>query len=886
LVTPDFTYDTERGSTMRKRTLATWLATVGLLTATGVKTAQAAGPCPTSGNITTDCDATGVSVVIDDLSFGSQIVTCPAGCTVSATAAAQKFYSSHDAGLYDFLIICPVFNTNDGARNFLVDPGDGVIRPDLTEHSVTGLGPGMPNMHLRSGYGASGHLQSYIQLPNCMNFPADDNARLPAADPNGYHSAMSMLAEQMGHRWGAYLNIPGGNPGALITSSKNWQFYTNSASTCPSAAPAGTLCASSLWGNNWTGSGTFTTNSRTDGFSPLDQYLMGLRDAAAVLPFSYITGASGPASSSAPHRAGSPAITVTGGASNTVTINDVIAQNGARTPIAAESPKTFNQAVILLAQGGAGNAPTQAMVARIEQLRQSWVRYFSETTDHNGEVDTRVKKRAVDVVFLLDLSGSFTDDLPVLKAQFQSLLNDMVATTSPGSQFGIASFVDFPFPPYGDLTFGDYTYRVDQALTNNTAQVNTVLQGLSTHSGEDLPQNQYEALYQVITGAGVDLNNDGLFTGTGEVPPSNIGHIDPTVPLFILLFTDATFHNPDTEAAYPTVAGHPFVHGRNAVLSVLQPPSPFTTSAAFVPTPKNYVFGMVPGLGLPPPEGILEIPELTELATLTGANVFPLSHDSAGVVAAVKQAVDDTVVPVLKTPKTLQKLAVRAATVHWSHNHDCEKGNDPSSLALLQGTVDLPDGTGFASMGLHSQVSLAAANLSLVTDEVDFASAQTRIGTLWHYGDTSKNVGVNEYDILWTSPTHGEYLILAQFDSATRNLNGNIRPASLTSFVSLGTGSDALSGDATVQGTQWKTLTKRHWQSKILLPLTAAAAAQVEEEGKMLTIGFDPEASEAAESNGCTVSGRRTDAGGGARGIWAGIALLAATAVVRRRKRA
>jgi hypothetical protein len=890
LVTPDFTYDTERGSKMRKRTLATWTAALGLVAATGAQSAQAAN-CPTSGNITTDCDTTGLSIVVDDQSSGgAPIIDCSTGfCTVSPTQLAQKFYSLHDRAAYDFLIVCPNFATSDGARNIPVDTGDGVIRSG-TELEVTGLGPGLPSLHggtsLRSSYGATGHLQSVIQLPNCLNFPVDNNTRFPAADPNAYHSALSLLAEQMGHRWAAYPNIPGGNATALIANGKNWQFYTNSASTCPSAAPAGTLCASSLWGNNWPASGTLTTSSRTDGFSQLDQYFMGLRDAAAVDPFFYIASPNGgPASNAAPHRAGNAAVTLTGGTRTNVTIADIQAQNGARTPNAASSPKTFTQGFVVLTQNG--NPVTQATVTKVEQLRQDWVKYFSETTDHTGEVDTRVKKRPVDVLFLLDLSGSFSDDLPVLKANFQSLLNDLVATTSPGSQFGVASFVDFPFSPYGTPP-ADYTYKVDLPLTTNTVNVTNTINGLTTYDGSDLPQNQYEAIYQAITGEGVDLNGDGVFTGLGEVAPSSIGHFDPGVPLFILLFTDATFHNPDTESAYPTSAGNSHVHGRNAVLSHLIPPSPFAASAAFVPTPKTYVFGMVPGLGLPPDMGgILEIPELNELATLTGGNLFPLSHDSAGVVAAVKQAVDDTSVPVLEAPKVLQKVGVRAATVHWNHDQDCDHGQDRNSLVLEQGTVDLPDATGFTQVGLHSKVSLGAANLSLVTDEVNFVSANTKIGTLWHFRDTTKTSGITEYDILWTSPTHGEYLIMAEFDSATRNLNGNIRPASLTTLISLGTGTDALSGDATVQGSQWKTLTSRHWQSKILIPLTTVAASQVAEEGKMLSIGFDPEAdgSENAEAAGCALVARRGEGSGKMAAAWTALALLGASVVVRRRKR-
>ena len=129
---------------------------------------------------------------------------------------------------------------------------------------------------------------------------------------------------------------------------------------------------------------------------------------------------------------------------------------------------------------------------------------------------------------------------------------------------------------------------------------------------------------------------------------------------------------------------------------------------------------------------------------------------------------------------------------------------------------------------------------------------------------------------------------MAEFDSATRNLSGNIRPASLTTLISLGTGSDALSGDATVQGNQWKTLTQRHWQSKILIPLTAVAASQVAEEGKMLSIGFDPEAadgSENAEATGCAVVARRGEGNGEAAAALGALVLLGASVVVRRRKR-
>src|SRR5438552_19171548 len=106
---------------MSTRTLAIWTAAAGLIAATSVTRGAQAGNC--TGTITADCDFGGVSVVIDDLTFGSQIVTCPLGCSVSATAAVQKFYSTHDSSLYDSVIVCPVFSTTDGARTILIDYG-------------------------------------------------------------------------------------------------------------------------------------------------------------------------------------------------------------------------------------------------------------------------------------------------------------------------------------------------------------------------------------------------------------------------------------------------------------------------------------------------------------------------------------------------------------------------------------------------------------------------------------------------------------------------------------------------------------------------------------------------------------------------------------------
>lgn len=69
-------------------------------------------------------------------------------------------------------------------------------------------------------------------------------------------------------------------------------------------------------------------------------------------------------------------------------------------------------------------------------------------------------------------------------------------------------------------------------------------------NGGDNPESQLEALYQVATGVGRDVNDDGDYTDFGELTPSSIGW--RTGALRVVFFaTDAPFHDSDTESSYP-----------------------------------------------------------------------------------------------------------------------------------------------------------------------------------------------------------------------------------------------------------------------------------------------------------------------------------------------
>ena len=99
----------------------------------------------------------------------------------------------------------------------------------------------------------------------------------------------------------------------------------------------------------------------------------------------------------------------------------------------------------------------------------------------------------VDVVLLQDLSGSFGDDLPNVRAQFSSLFDTLNAGRDV--QFGVASHIDKPVSPFGGS--GDFVYQTDLAVSGDKPTIQATLNGLFARGGSDTPESQFEALLQL-----------------------------------------------------------------------------------------------------------------------------------------------------------------------------------------------------------------------------------------------------------------------------------------------------------------------------------------------------------------------------------------------------
>ena len=96
-----------------------------------------------------------------------------------------------------------------------------------------------------------------------------------------------------------------------------------------------------------------------------------------------------------------------------------------------------------------------------------------------------------DVLFLADTTGSMGPAIANVQASAAAVMTAVV-TAQPDAQFGAANYTDFdctdPFP-----------YKLDQAITANTTDVQTAINSWAAGDGCDIPEAQLNALYQLAT---------------------------------------------------------------------------------------------------------------------------------------------------------------------------------------------------------------------------------------------------------------------------------------------------------------------------------------------------------------------------------------------------
>ena len=326
---------------------------------------------------TARADARSFVTLVDDGSLAGKIST-----TDPITHEVLKQYDKSGARRPDVISVWTNFKMDGNAIETLFDP---------LGNDVTGIG-------LDNEYGGDGTFSTIgapvraILLHN--DFTALDARALRQSAPTvGFARYLFLL--ELSHVWGPAVRIPVADGGAadagaapandeLIGFPFHWSFWMDA-----KGSPAG--------GNAWkdNGDGTFTASGQapsTVRYSMLDLYLMGLADASEVPPFGVLEGATVTTGQKDPLRGGpitqmsfpwfgTAPLTATA-TRRMITIEDVIATNGTRTPKKTTGPLTLG--IVLMLANGTTDLDRAAIEAAFEPVAESLAPAFADATGGRG----------------------------------------------------------------------------------------------------------------------------------------------------------------------------------------------------------------------------------------------------------------------------------------------------------------------------------------------------------------------------------------------------------------------------------------------------------------------------------------------------------------------
>jgi hypothetical protein len=206
------------------------------------------------------------------------------------------------------------------------------------------------------------------------------DGRIPA-----FNYALSQIGHEMGHRWSAFVSAKVGAE-TIALGPTHWarglQAPAPFAFQRPSEASA---MGGGVWQDN--ADGTFTQLDDdyyvpATGYSYLDLYLMGLI-APSEVPDFFILRNLAPAGRDANDR---PIVKAD---RTKVTIQDVVAAEGARQPDVDHAQKQFNTGMVVVVEHG--KAPSRELIERTNGIRAAWIDYFATVTGHRAAMTATVK---------------------------------------------------------------------------------------------------------------------------------------------------------------------------------------------------------------------------------------------------------------------------------------------------------------------------------------------------------------------------------------------------------------------------------------------------------------------------------------------------------------
>ena len=271
---------------------------------------------------------------------------------------ARELIDTH-GDFYDFIVVFTNFEFDrGGAAGFYTN-----VRNDVA-------GINLPLVDNGDSFGSPARLQGFIDMGPVSQYRSAPFS-LESADPN-FRSTLGILAHEVGHRWlaGVRFETGSGPSNALLgRDGAHWSFLLSSD-------------ASFLYGNSWesVGGSLYRSVEVQSRFSELDLYLMGFLSHAEVTPLTLLVNPVVDHQRLPELGAEIDAVDV-----DTVTIDQVIAAEGARSPGHENSQKDFAVAFVFLTAESL--LPTARDLEGVELVRSNFMDTFFGLTRGRALVD-------------------------------------------------------------------------------------------------------------------------------------------------------------------------------------------------------------------------------------------------------------------------------------------------------------------------------------------------------------------------------------------------------------------------------------------------------------------------------------------------------------------
>jgi len=290
---------------------------------------------------------------------------------IDIVTLAQTFYQTHEDA-YDYLV---VYN------NMGISALDGAVAYESTMRSAA-TGYGFAPTDTGQQYGSASRLRAMMNMGQLTQYQADPNSLVKARAPQG-DTPLTVLGHEAGHLFLAFASVPDpGNAASRIMlgyGGVHWSFLFNS--------EASLLEGERIADHGENVSPRFLTTDETQGYSPLDQYLMGFRPPGDVPDTLFAVTNPSPNYSPLLHQLRNVAFD---GTPVKIGIDDIIAVEGRRTPDWTVAQRRFRFAFILVV--AQGTQVPAADVTQVDTYRQQFEGFYATASSGNGSADTTLKR--------------------------------------------------------------------------------------------------------------------------------------------------------------------------------------------------------------------------------------------------------------------------------------------------------------------------------------------------------------------------------------------------------------------------------------------------------------------------------------------------------------